>query len=278
MRLSKSRNIKQTAYFIFLMLLGFSCAMDSNEELMLSWEEADSLQNRIPGIQILTPQENDTVEVPFTINYKLSNWEITEGGRHIQYFIQGQNKGISYSSSLLNITKSDTGYQNFTLQLVNSDFTHIPVSDDIQLYVKPIPEATYPLFVNNGLGSGNYLANEIVVISASEPAGGMQFTGWLGDTVHLSNPEIPITTLVMPESEVNLTAHFEEIPISFTADIKPIFEKSCLSCHTQLYTPFLKISARIQDQTAPMPPSGLLPQAEINLILKWIEQGADCTN
>lgn len=92
--------------------------------------------------------------------------------------------------------------------------------------------------------------------------------------------------------------------ISFSKDIQPVFDKSCISCHnetntklnlkpccsyTQLWTggtnaPYVDTLNPAQSRlhqsvsgasSLPMPPSGSpLPQQEIDLILQWIKEGA----
>lgn len=86
--------------------------------------------------------------------------------------------------------------------------------------------------------------------------------------------------------------------VSFALDIQPIFTSNCISCHPVLISPpdlttgnsYNSITNTIyivaNDLEASMlyqkllgnpnimPPSGSLPAGEIDLIKKWIEQGA----
>jgi len=92
-------------------------------------------------------------------------------------------------------------------------------------------------------------------------------------------------------------------PVSFQNDIQPLFNSSCISCHNAshpylqldsccsyyelLFTgtnapyvdtlnpPESRIIKRMTGEIGPaMPLTGTLPQSEIDLVLRWIEEGA----
>lgn len=92
-------------------------------------------------------------------------------------------------------------------------------------------------------------------------------------------------------------------PVSFRNDVQPIFNASCISCHNAthqylqldsccsyyelFYTgtnapyidtitpPESRIIKRMTGEIGPtMPLSGQLPQDQIDLVLRWIEEGA----
>lgn len=75
--------------------------------------------------------------------------------------------------------------------------------------------------------------------------------------------------------------------ISLANNIMPIIEANCAvsGCHKDARNPILvtksaiiqfasRIAARTSSTTNPMPPSGALPQSEINDILCWVDSGA----
>jgi len=90
----------------------------------------------------------------------------------------------------------------------------------------------------------------------------------------------------------------EPIPtdVSFSADIIPIFTANCIGCHTSggqapdltsanAYNSIISMNLvdtsnptasilYVKVNTGAMPPGGKLPQSQIDLILKWIQQGA----
>ena len=79
-------------------------------------------------------------------------------------------------------------------------------------------------------------------------------------------------------------------PVSFAADIEPILQANCISCHDDPPTqnapmPLLTLEqvadavnnrnllGRMNSTTRPMPPSGRLPLATRQLIEDWIDLG-----
>jgi mono/diheme cytochrome c family protein len=86
--------------------------------------------------------------------------------------------------------------------------------------------------------------------------------------------------------------------VSFKTDVLPIFQKNCVSCHganqeppqltsdiafSVLQDPYVTdtlvpennlLYKRMIDKTSPMPPAGVLPQEDIDIIKVWITTGA----
>ena len=89
----------------------------------------------------------------------------------------------------------------------------IAVRDDLQdskvvewNYILDIPAPAYALTVNGGNGTGKYEAGKMVTIVADSPEKGWQFKGWTTtDEIQLAE----ITTFVMPENAVEITAEYE---------------------------------------------------------------------
>jgi hypothetical protein len=65
--------------------------------------------------------------------------------------------------------------------------------------------------VNDGIGSGTYLPDSKVSVSARVPEG-MVFETWSGDVEYLKNKDSVSTTVTMPKSDIEITAVFEEAP------------------------------------------------------------------
>ena len=83
----------------------------------------------------------------------------------------------------------------------------------------------------------------------------------------------------------------EEITISFTNSVAPIISNNCLGCHsnpTRNGAPFplvtfndvnnrsgavLRAISKQTGEPSAMPPSGRIPQANIDIINQWIEEG-----
>ena len=69
----------------------------------------------------------------------------------------------------------------------------------------------YTVSVVNGTGNGYYTNRAIVAFSADAPPPHFEFDCWTGDTNGISNPFAASTTLVMPETNVTLTATYKSI-------------------------------------------------------------------
>lgn len=87
----------------------------------------------------------------------------------------------------------------------------------------PAPEAEpvlYNLYINDGTESGSYAAGaQVTVVANDYTAEGYQFSGWRVDyeNVVLDDASSEITTFIMPEQEVVLSAQYTEIPQEPTA-------------------------------------------------------------
>ena len=68
------------------------------------------------------------------------------------------------------------------------------------------------LTVVNGSGSGNYDYKTTVAITADTPADGKMFDVWTGDTAGVVNVNLATTTVVMPDSDLTVTATYADVP------------------------------------------------------------------
>ena len=74
----------------------------------------------------------------------------------------------------------------------------------------PIFARSYTVTVRRGIGSGTYLAGDVVSIHADAPAGNEYFTGWTGTGgVTFADSTSADTTFVMPARNVTVTATFK---------------------------------------------------------------------
>ncbi len=91
------------------------------------------------------------------------------------------------------------------------------------------------------------------------------------------------------DSTDDLTEPIAEGPVTYLDDIQSIFNSNCVSCHGEV-APQAGLSlhtyaavragveggnvlARMTNAAAPMPPSGLLPGATIEIIQQWVADG-----
>ena len=82
------------------------------------------------------------------------------------------------------------------------------------------PPPTYALVVINGSGSGNFAANTSVPITANPAPAGEVFGSWSGASV--ADPTAGNTTLLMPASNVTVTAKYGFASPAFTSVPQPV--------------------------------------------------------
>lgn len=71
---------------------------------------------------------------------------------------------------------------------------------------------TYTLTVGNGTGDGEYEEGILITVTADAPVEGMRFKEWIGDIQYLADPNLEQTTLIMPNTDLTITATYENIP------------------------------------------------------------------
>jgi hypothetical protein len=93
----------------------------------------------------------------------------------------------------------------------NNTFTTFPMPATHVMVIAHY--VSYPVNINGGTGGGNYVPGETVTINACEPKNATVFKEWTTTThdVIFANPNTPITTFIMPNSPVDITAVFETI-------------------------------------------------------------------
>lgn len=104
------------------------------------------------------------------------------------------------------------GYTNQAYIVVTDSASNTAGAVFLQAEV-PAPNTYYTLTVSNGSGSGFYLTNSSVGITANAAPEGEVFENWIGAKV--ANPLSSYTTLVMPNSNVTVTAVYGTAPPAF---------------------------------------------------------------
>jgi len=164
----------------------------------------------------------------------------------------------------------------------------MPLADvEVRATYRNLP--TYTLTVVDGTGSGDYLAGTRIAISATAPGDDQRFVSWSGDTTYVTRTDTAYTFVVMPDLPVNVVAMFEQANddlISFSNTIVPIFETYCSTpgCHDGMsgISPYVTHRQIFRDRegiresviTGLMPTNAIMPQAQIDLVVAWIDQGA----
>jgi mannan endo-1,4-beta-mannosidase len=124
-----------------------------------------------------------------------------------------------YFGNTLKATTSDTilAVSNLTC---NTEYSAITVkakdaAGNISAADNPVSVKTnacilYTLKVNNGSGSGSFNSGKVVSISANAAPSGQIFDKWTGSDA-VTNSTIAITSVVMPESDIEITATFKDV-------------------------------------------------------------------
>ena len=109
-----------------------------------------------------------------------------------------------------------TGY-TATVTNINLPETSITMADlnlFIQATYRDKPAGTYSLCVENGTGSGDYQAGDIVMITANTAPIGSVFERWIGQVGNLLFIDDPISFLFMPTADVSLSALYKEVDVT----------------------------------------------------------------
>jgi Divergent InlB B-repeat domain/Fibronectin type III domain len=126
----------------------------------------------------------------------------------------GTGDGNYYTGETVQITADAASNQRFTGWTGNAAFANassstttftMPAADVFVTATYSSPE--YPLTVTNGTGSGNYLVDKQVTITANAAPAGQQFAAWTGN-VSVANTTSATTTLKMPAYAASITATY----------------------------------------------------------------------
>ncbi len=90
-----------------------------------------------PTVTITSPANNSQVDSSFFLIFVIQNWQISQGGRHFRYFIDGQDQGPVFSANPLFIQGLALGTHTIRLQLVEADDMLTQFIDSITVEVVP---------------------------------------------------------------------------------------------------------------------------------------------
>lgn len=143
------------------------------------------------------------------------------------------------------------------------------------------------LTVVHGQGSGTYPYGTVVTVIADAAPAGEQFIRWGGAIGALQNFAQPQTQLTLTANDT-IIARFRADSIarfSYAYDVVPLFQLHCEECHYpganySDLTDYQIVKAYKNDirsflQTGYMPPNGGMTDEEIQVIIGWINRGAN---
>lgn len=208
--------------------------------------------------------------------------------------VSGLGSGLYQEGSLVAIRAKEAGGDTAFFQWVgDTEYVNQVKAPraEVQMPARPIrlraeyrALPTYALEVIDGLGSGQYLAGTLVPISPILPTG-LYFKEWTGDIEHLDDPLKEEAVLTMPSESLRIQAQFESA-ISFNSQVLPLMLSYCATsgCHDQNgpnepLTNYAEVKAWASDirdrvRYDNMPPVQPLSPSNKQIIIKWVDQGA----
>ncbi len=165
--------------------------------------------------------ENDTAAP--SVPTGLKSEKVTQTSFALRWNAASDNIGVKeylvFFGNTLKTTTADTTFQVGSLTC-NTDYQAITVkakdaAGNISAPCDPLSVKTascvlYNLKVNNGSGSGSFNSGKIITITANAAPSGQIFDKWTGSGAVI-NPTVAITTVLMPESDVEVTATYKNV-------------------------------------------------------------------
>ena len=216
--------------------LGFVAGDNANNSISV-WAMAklNVSDSNTPGTSPITFAVEATLISEKEKNYTLKheNGTLTVNpGRTVT--VQNNGHGRAFASldsagagAVITLTAlPDEGYRLKEWQVISggvtidgNQFTMFYENVTIKAIFESIPGASYKVTVNNGTASPTIaVAGIAVTLTANTAPGGQRFKEWTVQSggVALANPNAATTTFTMPVNAVEVTATYEEIPVSVT--------------------------------------------------------------
>ncbi|MGO8698335.1 MAG: InlB B-repeat-containing protein [Limisphaerales bacterium] len=163
----------------------------------------ETLSNAVVGV----PYSQTLIATGGTPPY---GWAIQAGGLPSMLTLNPTNGQIT---GLATASGSWVFSYPFEAYIVVTDAISNTAAASFGMMVLPAPNTYFTLTVSNGSGSGFYLTNTTVSISANAAPAGEVFENWAGAVV--VNPFSATTTLVMPGSNATVTAVYGTAPPTY---------------------------------------------------------------
>jgi mannan endo-1,4-beta-mannosidase len=165
--------------------------------------------------------ENDTSAPTAPANLNATN--ITQTSYNLNWTASTDNVGVAGYDVFKGATLiSSTTATSVSISNVNcnTDYPEISVkakdkagnisSASNNILVKTSPCVSYTLKVNGGKGSGSFGSGKLVDIIADDAPNGKTFDRWIG-LESVTNPNLGMTTVLMPEADVEITSTYKDI-------------------------------------------------------------------
>ena len=116
--------------------------------------------------------------------------------------------GYPATSVSISNLNCDTDYPELSVKAKDKAGNVSSASNTI--LVKTSPCVSYTLKVNGGNGSGTFGSGKLVDIVADNAPKGKTFDKWTGSSF-VTNPGLAMTTVLMPEADVEITSTYKDI-------------------------------------------------------------------
>jgi hypothetical protein len=86
-----------------------------------------------PGIALAVtwPPDGGSVGTSFNISFTVTGWDVKPGGRHLHWFLDGEDRGPHYELSDILVSGVDPGTHTISLRLAEADHTFTGVEDSV---------------------------------------------------------------------------------------------------------------------------------------------------
>lgn len=153
--------------------------------------------------------------VTFTTNLSTTDAGIFTDAAYGDFTLRDGSAAIDIGTAIPGITD---GFQGVAPDAGCFEKGNTPWTCGAELSNPVFPEDAYvTLMVISGSGGGYYDEGDEVTISADSLIG-REFIGWTGDVSYLANPDESPTTLVMPASDIRVTATYLDTAFQLTVD------------------------------------------------------------
>ena len=122
-----------------------------------------------------------------------------------------------------------TGDIGFVDDVNAASTTFTMPSSDAGLVATYAPIATHTLSVTSGSGDGDYIAGNLVSITADAAPSGEVFSAWTGDVSFVTDVNAASTTFTMPSVDASLTATYTPVSTGGGSEVIPYSELTVTS-------------------------------------------------
>ena len=146
--------------------------------------------------------------------------EVKNGGsRYLSELSMDAEEGTCKTTTIYAVAQANQPYYDGTELITEGTFSSVV---SFEYVVDKTAPAEHTVTVINGSGSGSYAVGSTVSIAADNPQTNTRFTGFTAepaDAVQLDDPSNTVTSFVMPDCDVTITANYEIYRVELTLEM-----------------------------------------------------------